>query len=244
DSRDAFASSHRPVFFHHAGAALVGLGMVVRHSAGNSPSGLRIEWSSLALRSAGGRDFRSAAFAAGVARRRPAFGGCAHAAGGGGLDDSSLCASAYCELAFFSALVCCAGAVGRLGARAAATLATLVFSRLDAAVGESAWRMAFWNSAARNLRPRRIRGESARAQCVGRDSRRASGSCHGFGLGGLGGGDAGESLRLAAACAHLSLSERSLSDEPDRRVQIAGFSRLGAALLCDHPGAYADRVLG
>ena len=84
----------------------------------------------------------------------------------------------------------------------------------------------------------------ADAGCICRDSRRASGSRHGLGLGGFGAGDAGESVWLAAARAHLSLSERSLPDEPDRRVPLARFSRLGAALFCGHPAAGADRVCG
>src|SRR5208337_2192875 len=87
-----------------------------------------------------------------------------------------------------------------------AAMDSLVLSRLDVALGKSAWRMALRHGAARNLHPRCIRGEFARAGCVGRDPRRASGSRHGCGLGGLGGGDARESVWLEAARAYLSLS--------------------------------------
>ena len=69
------------------------------------------------------------------------------------------------------------------GARKPATMDSLVLSRHDVAVGEPAWRMAFRLGAARRsiLSPhswKRLR----RPRCVCRDSRRASGSCHGCGL--------------------------------------------------------------
>ena len=117
DSGDAHDSSHRSVFFHHAGSAVVCLGMVVRPGARDPPPGLRTERSGLVVRSAGRRDFRTAAFATAGARHRPAIGSSADAGGGGRFDDSSLRASAYCELALFAALVCGSGSLGRLGAR-------------------------------------------------------------------------------------------------------------------------------
>src|ERR1019366_10063389 len=104
-------------------------------------------------------------------------------------------------------------------ARKPAAMVPLVLSRLDVVLGESARRMALRHGVARNLHVRCIRRciprNTARAGFVGRHSRRAAGSWHGFGLGGLGGGDARESVWLAAARAHLSLSGRSLPDEPD-----------------------------
>src|SRR6202521_43975 len=216
DSGHALPSPHRSVFFHHARSALVCVGMVVRHPARNSAPGWRTERSGLVVWLVGGCDFRAAIFATAATRDRPAAGDRADAAGGGRFDDSSVRASAHCELVFFSALVCCAGKMGTLGARKPAAMDSLVLSRLDVALGESAWRMALWYCAAGNLRPCRIRRKCSRAGGVCRDSHRASGSCHGCGLDGLGGGDARESVWLAAARAHLSLSERSLPDEPDR----------------------------
>src|SRR5208282_2783474 len=153
--------------FHHAGSALVCLGVAVRHTARDPASGLRTERGGLVVRVAGRRDFRALVFATDAAWYRPAFGGCAHAAGGGGLDDSPLCASAYRKLAFFSALVCCSGSVGRLGVRTPAALASLVLSRLDVTLGESAWRMAVRHGAARNLRAGCVREESPCARCDG-----------------------------------------------------------------------------
>src|SRR5208282_2121152 len=224
DSRDPLPSPHRFVFLHHARPALVCLGVAVRHSDRDSRPRLRIEWSGLAWRLAGGRDLRDAAFAIAAARDRSAAGDPAHATGGGRIDDSYLRASAHCELAFFPALVCCAGALGAIRtlgwgrAREPAALDSLVFSCVDVALGESAWRMDIWNGAARYLHVGGIRRERARAEkrSVCCDSRLAAGSCHGFGFRSLGGGHAGESVWLAAACAHLSLSGRSLPDEPYR----------------------------
>src|SRR5271157_2368445 len=115
DSNDALPSPHRSVFFHHARPALVCLGVVVRHSARRSASSLRTERSGLVVRLAGRREFRAAAFATAAARDRSAAGDRADVAGGGRLGDSSLRAPAHCELAFFSALVCCSGKLGRLG---------------------------------------------------------------------------------------------------------------------------------
>ena len=245
DSGDPLASSHRSVFFHHARSALVFLGVVVRRSPRDSAPGLRTERSRLAVRLAGSRDVRVAALAIAAARDRSAAGDRADAVGGGGFDHSSLRAPAHCELAFLSALVCRAGrlgATGALRARKTATVDPVVLSRLDVVVGESAWRMALRNGAAGNLHARRAGRKFAGEGCVCRDSRCASDSCHGVGLGGLGGGDARESVWLAAARAHLSLSRRSLPDEPDRRVPLSGFPRLGRALFCGHPDACADRV--
>src|ERR1700674_597534 len=170
DSVDALPSSHRSVFFHHARSALVRVGMAVRHSARNSAPGLRTERSGLVVRLVGGCDFCAAAFAVAATRDRSAAGDCADAAGDGRFDDSSLRAPAHSELAFFSALVCCAGALGTrgtlgtLGARKAAAMDTLVFSRLDVALGEPAWRMALWYSAAGNLHARCVCRERSRGE--------------------------------------------------------------------------------
>src|ERR1700674_5575611 len=112
DSVDALPSSHRSVLFHHAGSALVCVGMAVRNTARDSALGLWTERSGLVVRLAGGCDFRAPAFATAAARDRSAAGNRADAAGGGRFDDSSVRASAHCELAFFSALVCCAGTMG------------------------------------------------------------------------------------------------------------------------------------
>src|SRR5580658_4412152 len=97
----------------------------------------------------------------------------------------------------------------------------VVLSRLNVALGQPAWRMALWISAAWNLRARCVCRERAEERRVCCDSRLASGSGHDLGFRGLGGGYAGESVRLAAACAHLSLSGRSLPDEPYRRIPVA-----------------------
>src|SRR5208337_2902637 len=114
DSRDALPSPHRSVFFHHARSALVCLGVAVRHTARDPAPRLRTERSGLVVRLAGGCDFRAAAFAIAPARDRPAAGNRTDAAGGGSFDDSSLRAPAHCELAFFFALVRCAGRLGML----------------------------------------------------------------------------------------------------------------------------------
>src|SRR6202158_4330254 len=82
DSGDALPSPHRSVFFHHARAALVGVGMVVRHPARDSASGWRAGRSGLVVRFAGGCDFRPATFATAEARHRAAAGDRAEAAGG------------------------------------------------------------------------------------------------------------------------------------------------------------------
>src|ERR1700732_4808001 len=111
-----------------------------------------------------GCDFPVAAFAIAATRDRSAAGDRADAAGDGRFDDSSVCAPAHCELAFFSALVCCAGTMGTLGARKAAAMDALVLSRLDVALGKSARRMALWNSAARNLHFCGIRRVCSRAE--------------------------------------------------------------------------------
>src|ERR1700687_6292369 len=157
DSSDALPSPHRSVFFHHARSALVCLGVVVRHTARDSAPGLRTERSGLVVRRAGRCDFRAAAFATAAARDRAAAGNRAHAAGGGRCDDSSVRAPAHCELAFFSALGWCAGKLGAMGtmrSRQLAAVDSLVLSRLDVALGESAWRMALRHGAACNLRLR------------------------------------------------------------------------------------------
>src|SRR5450631_763007 len=160
DSGDARPSPHRSVFFHHARSALVCLGVAVRHPAGDSAPGLRIERSGLAVRLAGRCDLRAAAFATTEARYWFAAGGRPDDAGTGRFDDSSLRPPAHCELAFFFALVCCAGSMGRLGEPSEGKLAaldSLVLPRIDVALGKSAWRMAVWNRATRHLRRRCIR---------------------------------------------------------------------------------------
>src|SRR5437660_4873038 len=101
DSGDALPTPHRSVFFHYARSALVCLGMVVRHTALNSAPGLRTERGGLVVRPIGGCDFRAAAFAIAATWNWSAAGDCADAAGGGCFGDSSVRASAHCELAFF-----------------------------------------------------------------------------------------------------------------------------------------------
>ena len=248
DSGDALASSHRPVFFHHARSALVCLGMVVRHTARDSAPRLRTEWSGLAVRSAGGRDFRDAAFAIAAARDRPAAGDRADAAGGGGLDDSSLRAPAHCELAFFSALVCCAGKMGALG-------------RLRARGHAADWIRWFFPASMLlwvNLHGGWLFGiallgiytfaafvESlARARCVGRDSRRASGSLPWLWLGWPRRWRRWR-IRMAGGCTRTSiaiLGDRYLMNRIDE-FRSPDFHGWAPALVCDHPGAGADRVL-
>src|SRR5260370_6069303 len=108
DSGDSLSSAYRSAFFHHAGPALVCLGVAVRHTTRDSAPGMRTERSGLAVLPAGSGDLRAAAFAIDEARDGSAAGGLADAAGGGRRDYSFVCAPAHCYLAFFSALVCCA----------------------------------------------------------------------------------------------------------------------------------------
>src|SRR5208282_3587435 len=90
NSGDAFASPQRSVFFHHAGSTMVCLGVALRIGAGNSVSGLRVEWSGVALRLGGGCVLCTAAWAIATAWNRSAAGNRADAAGGRRGDGSSV----------------------------------------------------------------------------------------------------------------------------------------------------------
>src|SRR5260370_39594631 len=108
DSGDALSSAHRSVFFNHARATLVCLGVAVRHTTRDSAPGMRTERSGLAVLPAGSGDLRAAAFAIDEARDGSAAGGLAGAAGGGWRCCSFICAAAHWLLRFFAALVLCA----------------------------------------------------------------------------------------------------------------------------------------
>jgi hypothetical protein len=154
------------------------------------------------------------------ARHRPAAGRRADAAGGGRCDDSSLRPPAHCQLAVFSALVCGAGAMGSLGLQSeqrACRDGFLVLSRPRCCCGSTcmadgslAWRC--WGSTLFAAFVESVR----RPGCLCQNSRRSSGSGHGRGLDGFGGGDARESVWLALA-PHIYryLSDRYLMNRID-----------------------------
>src|SRR5580692_2096094 len=195
--------------------------MVVRHPAGSPRPRLRIEWSRVAVRFAGGLDLHVSALRTHTAWYRSAARHRPHAPCGSRGDDSSLRPSAYRELALFVALVCRARAMGTFRKQPSAPLGPMVLPRLDVAVGQPAWRLAVRISSARDLLHRGVYRQHARAGCVGRDSSRPPSPRHGDGLAGFSRGNAGKSLLLAAAPAYLSLSQRSLPDEPHQRIPVA-----------------------
>src|ERR1017187_3866814 len=142
DSGDTDSSPHRSLFFHHARPALVCVGVAVRPAARDPPQRLWAQRGGLAMRLARGWDSSPAAFATAAARDRPAAGNRTDAVGGGCGRNSFVCAPAHRELALLVAVVRRAGRMGRRAGTAAA-LDSLVLSRLDAALGEPAWRMDF-----------------------------------------------------------------------------------------------------
>src|ERR1700691_1757989 len=163
--------------------------------------------------------FHAAARATTVARHRSAAGDCAHAARRIGRDHPYVCPSARCELAFLLALVCRAGTMGvseSMRGWTTAAMDSLVFPRLDVALGKPAWRMAIWHGTTRTLYLCGVRRERAHEGSVCRDRHWTARSSNAPGLVGLGDSYAGESIRLAAARAHLSVSEQWLPDEPYR----------------------------
>src|ERR1700733_5519008 len=116
------------------------------------------------------------------------------------------------ESASFSALVRHGRALGRLELaprRKPAALDSLVLSRVNAALGQPAWRMAFRHGPAHHLYLRRICRIRRRTKerSLRRNSRFASRSGHVRRLDNLYGRDPRQSFRLAPARPHLPLSD-------------------------------------
>src|ERR1700675_85393 len=130
---------------------MVRMGMVVRHPASDSAPRVRSERSCMVVCLAGGCNLHVAPVTVAEARRRAGAERGPNAVGGGRRDDSSLRAAAYRELAFLSALVRRARAMGIFRVWNPAAMDTLVLSGVDVALGQPAWRMALWYGAARNL---------------------------------------------------------------------------------------------